>query len=165
MHYYLCFLDEAWRAEFRREDGMGRAAKVEPPPWSLALDAHYCIMVRVLPTHRIQVRECDNSPIAGFPSESTHARFELSRSAFSSRDRVHTDNSPRRSSWGHRGRSPYALEWPFAGGPMNFRFRPNLVVPRPDSDSPKMVYRGGCGSVSNDERASPSGTMIGSRSA
>jgi hypothetical protein len=30
---------------------------------------------------------------------------------------------------------------------------------------PKMVYRGGCGSVSNDERASPSGTMIGSRSA
>src|SRR5208283_698659 len=29
----------------------------------------------------------------------------------------------------------------------------------------KMVYRGSCGSVSNDERASPSGTMIGSRSA
>ncbi len=29
----------------------------------------------------------------------------------------------------------------------------------------KIVYRGGCGSVSNDERASPSGTMIGSRSA
>ena len=47
----------------------------------------------------------------------------------------------------------------------NGRNRPNLVVPRPASDSPKMVYRGGCGSVSNDERASPSGTMIGSRSA
>jgi hypothetical protein len=41
--------------------------RMEPPPWSLALDAHYCIMVRVLLTHRIQVRECDHSLMAGSP--------------------------------------------------------------------------------------------------
>ena len=44
-----------------------RCQRMEPPPWSLALDAHYCIMVRVLPAHRIQVRECDHSPPAGSP--------------------------------------------------------------------------------------------------
>src|SRR3954468_14616922 len=32
---------------------------MEPPPRSLALDAHYCIMVRVPMAHRIQVRERD----------------------------------------------------------------------------------------------------------
>jgi hypothetical protein len=41
--------------------------RMEPPPWSLALDGHYCIMVRVLLTHRIQVRECDHSLMAGSP--------------------------------------------------------------------------------------------------
>jgi len=30
--------------------------RMEPPSRSLALDAHYCIMVRTAPVHRIQVR-------------------------------------------------------------------------------------------------------------
>jgi hypothetical protein len=52
--------------------------RMEPPPWSLALDAHYCIMVRLLLTHRIQVRECATTAnYFSFPPQKRNFGYRL----------------------------------------------------------------------------------------
>jgi hypothetical protein len=57
----------------------------------------------------------------------------------------------------------FAADTPKRGGTLTYLI-PTDAPPSFDGHR-EMVYRGGCGSALDDERASPSVTMIGSRSA